>query len=724
MPRGPMTQALFNRLLRQSTRALLGELGDALASAGGIVIASGGTISGTYTGTVLCQGDVTMAGAVEVQGDLIVMGDLINADGHALDVKGGLYAQDLLFTKTDTSTPQSSIDVDGDLICDDFVFPQCGGTAAELRVNGNMTARGTLDFSGISADIGTPGLTVDVEGSLVADGINIEGGDGADGNGGNGGDLDVYGSLTLSGELLGNGGDANNGDGGAGATLTVRGNTNAGYTSIYMNGGSAVNGNGGRGGGVSCDGDVSVNELNLYGGGCTSDNANHSSGRGGEVTIDANFTANSSVDLSGGYRDGTLSEGPTGEVGVPDGGEFNVFGSVVIDGDFYSRGGSVGTLGFSPHDAGRGGYVRVEGNVNIASEFSVSGGNHDRGNAGDSGELIVGGNIVVDDEMNLQGGNAQLGNGGNGGIFAVDGTATVDGLDTSGGSADGGNGGNGGNIDLGGALLTSGVIRANGGSCISTDETHYAGSAGNISSRGISAEGELIYLTGGTRSGATTAPNTSNSAASGGSVTCNGDLLVGSIFTEGGAVLTDYPNSVGGNGGPVSVQGSMVLTGILQTTGGSSNGNNAGTGGSVEVVGHSSLNEMSISGGAANESVVGADAGENGASGNASFEGGVSINLLTMLDGSGEGAVPSINRVLSLGGSCHIGTLDMASRAECWINSAPQRPVTLRLSAMLAKTTLNTAAGAETESISGDLLTSLFMAGTGSNWHIVTGTPI
>ena len=242
------------------------------------IIPDGGELSGTYSSNVLCEGDATLTDDVVVNGNLIVLGELTNSGGHELTVRGSVSAKELYFARSPSSAVQANISVDGDFICTYLDFPQSGGSAATLRVGGDLiVAAGgggnVMNCQGVSGVSGTPGATIIVYGDLVAGPVNVEGGSASNGNAGNGGDVEVYGSLVLEDDIDLSGGDSTTGgNAGNGGYLEVRGTLHAGFCSIRITGGYASGGNAGNGGGLSVDGDVLTNNLFMFGGYCDSTN--------------------------------------------------------------------------------------------------------------------------------------------------------------------------------------------------------------------------------------------------------------------------------------------------------------------------------------------------------------------------------------------------------------------------------------------------------------------
>ena len=98
------------------------------------------------------------------------------------------------------------------------------------------------------------------------------------------------------------------------------------------------------------------------------------------------------------------------------------------------------------------------------------------------------------------------------------------------------------------------------------------------------------------------------------------------------------------------------------------------------------------------------------------------------VDGTaGPGGSAATNDVnLYLNGHCNIGTINMTDRANCYIRRDIffDAPVTLNVTSMPIKSTLNDVAGAATGSVTASLGTSLFMTGTGGTWYVIAGVAV
>ena len=705
---------------------------------GGSVIPDGGSVTGTYEGNLVCEGDVTVTGNLTVNGSMTVLGDFTNDGGYEVTIRGDLHAKGVYFDHADTSQVQSNFSVEGDLIFTYMEFRQSGGSAAQLRVGGDMVGAagfgGTI-LSGYGVDgslgvAGTPGLDILVYGSVVVTTIEVYGGSNAAGAAGNGGTITVWGDCLVYYDLSATGGNATDGDAGAGGYVDVYGDLRIPDGTLSVRGGSATNGNAGNAGTVEVEADFSGSEISAYGGSCDSDSENHRSGSGGNIYVHGQVTYCNYMTVSGGDRLGTLSAGNSLE--APNAGEIEVNGGIVA-GDILARGGGVYTANFAPHNAGNGGSIYVEGPVSVEDDFEFSGGYANQGNGGNGGYADVEGNAAIEDDFDFYGGGADNGNGGNGGNANFRGNLILDECRMRGGDATNGNGGQGASLFVKGDLIVNEFYSGEGGDCNSTNEAHYAGSGGSISVEGnftYYGDDDELYLQGGDRYGSTTVSNTGAPQANGGDIDVGGNLVCReSIDLEGGDVFTDYPNAPGGNGGTLEVHGALYCADdIIYMDGGLSVGNTGGQGGNLQVRGHAGVYEVRVTGGDSDESVLAGDAGQVGAGGTIQFQSGVVAEGLYLNDGiiGVGGSAASNDTNLYLNGHCNIGTIGMASRANCFIRKFPFReaPVTLNVTSMPAKSTLNDSVGMATGSVSASLGTSLFMTGTGGTWYVIAGVAV
>ena len=645
-----------------------------------------------------------------------------------------MHAQGILFDKADTSTPQQNFSVEGDLIFTYMDFRQCGGSAAQLRVGGDLV--GATGFAGsilhgegvagVGATAGTPGLNILVYGDLNVAAVYVYGGNNDSGTAGAGGYVTVYGDCNAWLDVDMSGGDSTDGDAGQGGQLYVYGSMAVPDGTVSVRGGTATNGNAGNGGQFYVEANFSGLEISAYGGNCFSDSENHRSGSGGNVTVNGAITFCGFLTVSGGSRFGTLTAGNT--LDAPNAGTVDVNGNITV-GDISAVGGDVNTDNFAPHNAGNGGNLYCEASLLVADDLQFEGGFASQGNGGNGGNIDVEGPSSIEDDFDMDGGGANNGNAGNGGTAYFYADLGLDEVRMYGGDATNGNGGNGAYLFVKGNLTVNEFYNAEGGDCNSTNETHYAGSGGNLSVEGnlnhYGDWGDPLYLNGGSRTGATTVANTGASPANGGTLNVGGNFTSRlSVYLIGGGAFTDYPYAPGANSGNMYVEGSCYVSDNIYMNGGRAVGGNAGNGGNFEAKGHAGFTSLECDGGQAAASVLGGDAGVSGTAGTVTFRAGVSTEEISQLDGPFDagGSAPASDVNLFLTGNCTIGTINMSARAGTYIRQdlGFGNPVVLKVNALPTKNTLNDIAGNATGDVSGSL-NGLFITGTGGTWYSIPG---
>lgn len=701
---------------------------------GGTIIPDGGELSGTYEGNLVCEGDVAVTDDLIVNGSMTVLGNFTNDGGHEITIRGDLHAQNIYFDKDDPSTPQQNFSVDGDLIFTYMEFRQCGGSAAQLRVGGDLT--GAVGFAGsilrgegvagAGATAGTPGLNILVYGDLTVAAVYAYGGGNASGAAGGGGGVTVYGDCNAWVEVDLSGGNATGGSAGAGGNVYVYANMTVPDGTVSVRGGSATNGNAGNSGQFYVEGNFSGSEISAYGGNCTSNSELYRSGSGGSIIVNGQVTYCGFINVSGGDRYGTLTAGNS--LFPPNAGTVDVNGGISAT-DISAAGGSVYTDNFAPHNAGSGGNLYSEGSITVADDLQFEGGYATQGNGGDGGYIDVEGPSSIEDDFDLDGGYAENGNGGQGGTAYFYADLGLDEARMYGGDATNGSGGNGAYLFVKGNLNINEFYFAYGGSCTSTNETHRAGSGGTLDVEGnLSHYGgdDNLELLGGDRYGATTVGNLGVFQANG------GNLRVGGNFTSrvavnlrGGGAFTDAPYAPGASAGNMYVDGSCYVSDVIYLNGGRAvGGGAAGNGGVFEAKGHAGFTRLECDGGQAAQSVALNDAGTAGTAGTVFFRAGVSTEEISQLDGSFEsgGSAPTNQVNLLLNGSCTIGTINMSARADTYIrqNTGFGNPVVLKVDSLPTKNTFNNSAGLATGDVSGSL-NGLFITDAGGTWYAVAG---
>lgn len=694
---------------------------------GGTVIPDDGNVTGSYEGNLVCEGSVTVTGNLTVNGSMTVLGNFTNDGGYEVTVRGDLHAQGIYFDKADTSSPQQNFTVDGDLLFTYMEFRQCGGTAAQLRVGGDLV--GTAGFAGTpifaSGVDGSPGLNVLVYGNVNVTILDVYGGYGNAVSAGNGGNVTVYGDLQVWWSANLRGGDSNDANAGNAGVLDVYGDIVAGAAVIYLHGGEATNGNAGNAGTIDCEGDLLAAEVAAYGGNCTSDNEAHRSGSGGYLYVKGSLVSDGFINVSGGSRYGTLSVGAFGA--APNAGDIDVKGSITAD-DIDLNGGYVGTANFAPHAAGNGGSLYVKGDLTIQDDLEVYGGNAGQGDGGAGGNLYAESSVHVDDDFEFSGGYSDNGNGGNGGYVNVNGDLYFSDGRLWGGYGTNGNGGQGASLNVDGSVYCENFLDANGGNCNSTNENNVAGSAGNLTVKGdLHYQGDFdnLTMTGGGRFGATTVgANTGLSGAQGGFITVYGDLNArNDIDLYGGSTTTDYPNVRGGNGGNLTVYGSFTGENVMLYAG-QGRGSDGGVGGTFTCRGYAKFDNLSVAGGPSYDSVVGGDAQFAGTAGNIYLRGG-GVGYYVLMSDGGAGAAASGSVRLAFNGMLSLFQLEMTDRVDSWIVADNTNiPAMFKVNSMPTKQTLNNDAGTATANISASLDGSMFITGLASTWYAVAGVAV
>lgn len=711
-----------------------------LETGGGTVVPPNGDLEGSYDGNIVCEGDVNLTGNLTVSGSMVVLGDFINAGGHEVTIRGDLHAQGIYFNRSDTSANQSNFTVDGDLIFTYMEFVQTGDTPATLRVGGDLIGAsgfGGTQILGYGVDgsegvPGTAGLTILVYGDLQVTDVQVQGGGNAAGAAGNGGSVIVWGDCIVLSNLNASGGNSTDGDAGAGGFVDVYGDLFISDGTVSVRGGDATNGSGGNGGNLDVEGNFTGSEISAYGGNSESNSELHRAGSGGNISVYGMVTWCGYMVNSGGDRYGTLTTGNT--LDQPNAGEINVNGGI-FGSDIFSEGGSVYTVDYAPHNAGNGGYMYVNGFLTLSDDLQFNGGDADTNapcNGGNGGFLDVEGITTIEDDFEFDGGFANNGNGGSGGNVYIYGSLIIDECRMGGGSGTQGSGGQGAQLFVKGDLTINEFYDGAGGSCTSTDENHFAGAGGSIDVEGhfsYFGDDDYLYMSGGSRYGATTAPNLGVLSAQGGSVDVGGNFVCRTeIYLEGGSVYTDYPNAPGGQGGSLYVSGSLYCDGAIYMSGGRSVGNTGGQGGNLVVFGHAGLDDIEAAGGDSAESVVTGDAGQAGSGGGLFFRSGLVADFISMLDGTpGAGGSPAALEVnLMLSGHCSIGSLNMSDRSICYIrkHSSSNAPVVLKVDNMPTKTTLNAPDGTPTNDISLLLDESVFSTRGDGSWFYIAGAAI
>lgn len=307
---------------------------------GGVtIIPNGGTLEGTYQGSVICEGEVTITGGLLVQGslntkagnciintlsegnDIIVQGDWISS--QVFSYMGGIISSniriygDWIFSSVNLVRNEGFVYVLGDLIQDIETYGE---------------SEGQFYFSVYTVD-GVNGGFIVVGGDLIVQRFEAVGGgqDKDSGSVGNGSSLFVMGNINSETIHLYGGNITNDVEevslpqAGSGGVLECEGSINCENLDLY-GGSCSVMGQGGNGGTILCGGHLISNYINLNGGNSYVEQA----GTGGMVEVNGSASVKNTINLAGGESYGT-NEYPAGPGGSS--------GSC-----YFSGGGSVGYL--------------------------------------------------------------------------------------------------------------------------------------------------------------------------------------------------------------------------------------------------------------------------------------------------------------------------------------------------------------------------------------------
>jgi hypothetical protein len=650
-------------------------------SLGATIVENEGTLAGTYEGDVICSGDVTMSDDVLVKGNLKVLGSFYNEEGWDLTVRGDAHFTNVYFDRTNTALPQGNFNVDGDMHYAYVEYRQSGGSAAQLRVGGDLIGNQGFSGSPIFANglDDTQGANILIYGDFSGGPVQIFGGPAVEVGGGTGGNFIVYGDFSSS-AFEAYGGDSGVAGLGAG---------NGGYIEVYGN--------------ATC-----YSNIILDGGESTSTGGG---GSGGTLDVHGNLVAQS-LDINGGFSDG----GAGGS-----GGTLEVRGNAVITSDLDIFGGSSNT-GFG----GSGGSVYVDGNLRVGDDFRIRGGSGTAGGGG--GFARIEGDFIVEDSFSAYGGEGASGAGGSGATIYVRGdflSGVDDGssIDIYGGFGGGGNGGTGGFLDVNGIIRADGDINMSGGDCDSTNEAFYAGAGGVLTCTCLYNPDYTTYVNAGSRSGLTSVLNTGNIRSNGGGISVEGDAVVWALNLDGGVVSTYAPNSPGGHGGILRVEGDLICGQDTSVTGGDAYGNAAGDAGELTVRGTIHAGGVYMNGGSSYAAGDSTPAGTNGKGPDDLVITSGVITTLAAIDGIGPGAANGGTNLLTLRGDCRIATLNVVDKATSYIKGS--NTATLRVEDLTDKVTLNNGDNSQTADITTAAAnkSSLYMYGADA-WYSVAGVAV
>lgn len=551
------------------------------------VIPDGGTLSGTYTGDVLLEGDASCSSDVIVNGNLYskeAFGKTLSINSYIVNVRGNVtLAEHTISTGTNASgLPYSGFYVKGDLICSSVILD---GIAGSAHINGSqLTAGGDI---------------------FVLNAVSLAGANDAL-SGGNGGLLNCENFSALSLNLSGIDSQSAAGTAGTGGQAYVR-NTLRVSSSIFALGGAsnfpgAAN-PGGDSGFIIC-GKLIADSITISGG-----DGRVGGGNCSNIQVDTEIKVSSSLTASG----GSSTNGSGGNAS-----SVSCGGLASIDGEIIMNGGSGGTTG------GNGGFISAGSLVGtLSNPISMVGGAGGTGNGGNGGSIFCDGDLNLDLQNlthTFNGGASSSASGGVGGYITAANISlscnsltsgassyiNFNGGDTSTGSA----AGNAGSVNSRGSIVSAFPLRLNGGS-VSTASTGGSGGSGGLIQfttdyvcRHASPSLYPIILNGGTGVAQT---GTTRSGGRGGmikgntnavAITPNGGRIYGTstssslitaIQLNGGSVVVSATGSstdpgLGGNGGMLHV-GEATLYSVTALGGNMFATGSCGNGGTIQVRG-------------------------------------------------------------------------------------------------------------------------------------------
>lgn len=484
--------------------------------------------------------------------------------------------------------------------------------------------------------------------------------------------------------------------------------------------------------------------------------------QGAGILVQGNFYAKK-VALDGG-------DSASAQAGA--GGSITVYGNMVVVEDISCRGGNSDTNTGFP--AGFGGNIVVQGSLTCGYNIDVRGGGAEGPgeNAGGAGLIQVYGDMNVTGFVLVSGGDSVLAGGNSGGAVTVYGDINCRGLETSGGSG-ATFGGYAGVLECRGNVTVKQNLSLNGGAGLSVG----GGTAGSIEVRGNLIVGNELSANAG--SGAIAGPysptapedstiyvvgdlnvfrlNCNGGSATGGPASRGGKVIVRGNFTLGENMSISGGSSTigeGGSGGQLNVTGNLTATPITTISldgGASTTGGDGGDAGSLSVFGNVNVYDLTLSGGSSGHPTLhsggnggsvtvtghakcssitlngGSSPASRGSAGSFIGVGGLTCFSFVMKDGTGAGSAPSDNVSASLSGNCSIGTLDVTNRTGIQVKTySPVSPVYLKINELGVggKNTLNNFLGAQTNTITGDIVSCAFITDFSGNWYKLAGVSI
>jgi len=314
----------FKRLKAGTNISFTEETNDVIINAstgsgGAVIIAPGGTLSGTYENNVICQGSVTMTGLTFIDGWLYVNGNLTSSTTSSLTVENNLYvAGNLTLDALGANQSAGNLTVGGNLVVQGALSGvgngtgTTGGNGSDVIIYGNCHVLSHVHLAGGTGSTtgGRGGDFVCVGETFLNSFIEVFGGVGV--TGGRGGNIFLGGSASIAMNVNGNGGagSSTGGNGGSfqsGSSLTVSEIVNPGGS-----GGTVIGGNGGT---VTCNGPVHAVRIATNGGAVSIGGTTATSGNGGNITLNTNSIVDY-LESSSGNRHTSSLDGVCGNSGI------------------------------------------------------------------------------------------------------------------------------------------------------------------------------------------------------------------------------------------------------------------------------------------------------------------------------------------------------------------------------------------------------------------------
>ena len=473
----------------------------------------------------------------------------------------------------------------------------------QLQVTGSVSISGEiLDGDG---DAGTTGQVLSSTGSSLNWIDAASGATGSSGSSGTSGDSGSSGSSGTSGEAGSSGSSGTSGDSGSSGSSGTSGDTGS-------SGSSGTSGDTGSSGSSGTSGEAGSSGSSGTSGEAGSSGSSGTSGAGGDAG-----------DLYRTTSTTTFTLGVSGTLTVSTGLAYSVAQSIIIVHDISNfqecevttYNSATGALAFQTptRTVGSGEYSTWTVNLDGAS-----GGNGSSGSSGTSGEAGSSGSSGTSGEAGSSGSSGTSGEAGSSGSSGTSGDSGSSGSSgTSGDSGSSGSSGTSGDSGSSGSSGTSGDSGSSGSSGTSGD----SGSSGSSGTSGDSGSSGSSGTSG--DSGSSGSSGTSGDSGSSGSSGTSGDSgSSGSSGTSGDSGSSGSSGTSGDSGS----SGSSGTSGEAGSSGSSGTSGEAGSSGSSGTSGNSgSSGSSGTSGGTGNPG----SSGSSGTSGAATIQGNVDNNILT-----------------------------------------------------------------------------------------------